>query len=81
MDLNINGFVSLNCKGLGNKTKRREVFHFLRKKSASILLLQEAHSTEPSERYWQSEWDFKVLFSHGSANNRGTLYNSKTTLI
>ena len=36
------------------------------------MLLQETHSTEQSERYWQSEWCFKVLFSHGSANIRGT---------
>ena len=75
MNLSLIGFVSLNCKGLDNRSKRKNVFLFLRKKSASILLLQETHSTEQSERYWGNEWGFKDLFSHGSANSRGTCIN------
>ena len=66
------GIFSLNCRGMGNKDKRRQVFHFHRKKSSSILFLQETHSTKSFEKYWLSEWGFKILFSHGSSDSRGT---------
>ena len=66
------GIFSLNCRGLGNKEKRRQVFNFLRNKPSSILFLQETHSTISSEKYWLSEWGFKIIFSYGCANSRGT---------
>ena len=66
------GISSLNCRGLGNKEKRRQVFNFLRNKPSSILFLQETHATISSEKYWLSEWGFKIIFSHGCANSWGT---------
>ena len=66
------GISSLNCRGLGNKEKRRQVFNFLRNKPSPILFLQETHSTISSEKYWLSEWDFKIIFSHGCAYSRET---------
>ena len=34
--------------------------------------MQETHSTKSFEKYWLSEWGFKILFSHGSSDSRGT---------
>ena len=66
------GLYSLNCKGLGNEKKRRQVFRFLGKKNqSSIMLLQETHSTKSVEKLWQNEWGYRIIFSHGSSNCRG----------
>ena len=35
--------VSMNCQGLADPRKRRDVFHYLRDKSYSIYLLQDTH--------------------------------------
>ena len=35
--------VSVNCQGLSDPRKRRDVFHYLRQKSYSIYLLQDTH--------------------------------------
>ena len=41
-------------------------------KKASIILLQETHSTEDSEKLWRSVWDGDIVFSHGTSAARGT---------
>ena len=35
--------VSVNCQGLGNRQKRKDVFHYLRNKKYSIYFLQDTH--------------------------------------
>ena len=35
--------VSVNCHCLGNRQKRKDVFHYLRNKKYSIYFLQDAH--------------------------------------
>ena len=30
------------------------------------------HIQQSLEKYWLSEWGFKILFSHGSSDSRGT---------
>lgn len=34
---------SLNCKGIGNKDKRRQCFHFLREKPSSVIFFCKKH--------------------------------------
>ena len=45
---------SVNCRGLGNVQKRRDVFHYLRQKRYSIYFLQDKiwtrNSTNTSQR-------------------------------
>ena len=59
---------SLKCRGLGNKTKREQVFHWLKEQHFSIYLLQETHLNSQLSDKWESEWGYKSFFS-GNANN------------
>jgi len=69
---------SLNCRGLGDKQKRRDVFNYLRDKKYSIYCLQDIHSTKEVERYIKAEWGYKCYFSHGNSQSRGVaiLFNN-----
>ena len=73
---------SLNVRGIGNNTKRREVFNWLRSKNFSIYMLQEAHCTENTTDIWTSEWGYKTLFSCCASNKAGVgiLFNNNFNL-
>ena len=47
---------SLNCQGLGNLQKQRDVFHYLKQKGHSIYCLQDTHFDKKIEKYVTSEW-------------------------
>ena len=64
-------FFSYNCNGIGNATKRRQVFQYVRHKKPDICILQESHSIKNMEKIWKSEWGGEILFSHGLSNARG----------
>ena len=44
---------SLNCNGLGNKSKRDKVLNWLKNKQEEIFFLQETHSTSELENDWK----------------------------
>ena len=69
---------SLNCQGLGNVQKRRDVFHYLKQKSYSIYCLQDTHFDKKLIKYIRAEWGFKCFFSCYSSNSRGVaiLFNN-----
>lgn len=75
---NIITISSLNCQGLGNNQKRRDVFHYLRKKKYSIYCLQDTHFEKQKESYIESEWGYTCVFSSHSSNARGVavLFNN-----
>ena len=62
---------SLNCQGLGDNKKRRDVLDYLRKKNHSIICLQDTHFTKNIENLIRSEWGYKVFFSSFSSQSRG----------
>ena len=62
---------SVNCQGLGNPSKRRDVFNYLRNSNYSILCLQDTHFTKDIEKIIKSEWGYKVYFSSFSSQSRG----------
>ena len=62
--------ISLNVRGLQNDTKRRAIFQYCRER-ATIICLQETHSTPDIEQKWKLEWGGNILFSHGESNARG----------
>ena len=70
--------MSLNCQGLGDQKKRRDVFHYLRDKKYSIYCLQDTHFEEKTEKYIQSEWGYKAFFASYRSNSRGVavLFNN-----
>ena len=62
---------SLNCQGLGNPQKRRDVFHYLKQKAFSIYCLQDTHFDKKLIKYIKAEWGYKCFFSCYSSNSRG----------
>ena len=63
--------VSLNAHGLGDSSKRRDVFHYLQNKNYSIVCLQDTHFTKNIENIICAEWGYKVCFSSFRSNARG----------
>ena len=60
-----------NVRGLGEGTKRRQVFYFLHKKQVDVAFLQETHSVTKTEKLWKHEWEGKIWYSHGNSQLRG----------
>ena len=54
---------SLNVWGLGDDTKRRQVYSWLRKKQLNVYFLQETRCSESKEKLWESEWGYRCYFS------------------
>lgn len=75
MDLKI---ASINVRGLGDKTKRREMFNWLRSKNMSVYFIQEAHCTKENINDWRAEWGYQALFSCCSTKKAGVaiLFNN-----
>ena len=62
---------SMNCRGLGNFNKRRDVFHFLKNKNYSICCLQDVHFDKNMETAVRNEWGLECYFSSFRSNCRG----------
>ena len=60
--------VSLNCRGLRNKLKRKSLFSWLNK-YPRVILLQETHSDQSIEHLWSQEFNGDIYFSHGTNNS------------
>ena len=69
---------SVNCQGLGNRQKRKDVFHYLRNKKYSIYFLQDTHFEPKIENFISAEWGYESYFSSYSSNSRGVaiLFNN-----
>lgn len=70
--------LSLNCQGLGNVQKRRDVFHYWREKKFDILCLQDTHFEKKLEKYITSEWGYQAYFASNNSISRGVaiLFNN-----
>ena len=68
----------MNCRGLGNQAKRRDVFHFLKSKKYSVYCLQDVHFDKEMENIVKNEWGPDCYFSSFKSNARGvaTLFNN-----
>ena len=77
MESNIT-IASVNCQGLNNTKKRRDVFHYLRNKKFSVYFLQDTHFENKMEQYILSEWGYQGYFSSHTSNARGVgiLFNN-----
>ena len=62
---------SYNVRGLGNKTKREQIFSWLKDNNFAICLLQETHSGDGTHDIWKSDWGNDAFFSGHSNNNEG----------
>ena len=63
--------ISMNCHGLADPHKRRDVFHYFRKKSYSIYLLQDTHFDPKIENCIRAEWGYKCHFASYNSSSRG----------
>ena len=63
--------LSINCQGLNNAQKRRDVFHYLRSKKHSIYFLQDTHFEKKMEAHVLAEWGYTGFFSSYRSNARG----------
>ena len=62
---------TFNVRGLGNKTKRQQIFQWLKDNKYEICLLQETHLTSRNETIWKNEWNGPCYFSGNSSNKAG----------
>ena len=69
---------SMNCRGLADHTKRRDVLHFLKSKKHSIYCLQDVHWDKNIESRVRAEWGLECFFSSFKSNARGVaiLFNN-----
>ena len=64
---------SLNCRGLRNLQKRRDVFNFLREKKASIYCLQDTHLLNSDDASVHTQWGFDSILCQGKNDARGVM--------
>lgn len=66
-------FCTYNARGLGNFTKRKQLFNLLKYKNIDVVFLQESHMIEDEVWLWRSQWGGEIISSCGSSNARGVL--------
>ena len=62
----------MNCRGLGQQAKRRDVLHYIRNYKFNIVFLQDTHMTEQTLPFFNSLWRGTAYHSCFSARSRGT---------
>jgi len=69
----INNLVTFNCKGIGDKRKRVEIFKWLKREHPGVCFLQETHSSKKNETRWQTDLgrQYRIYYSHGTSGAKG----------
>ena len=62
---------SYNVRGLLNKTKRTQMFSWLKAQPYDFYLLQETHLMSKHYEIWEKEWGGKAFFSGTKSNSEG----------
>lgn len=75
--------ISINCQGLHDYKKRKDVFQFYRQQKCNILCLQDTHFTEDMENHITNEWGYTAYFNSFSSQSRGVaiLFNNNFDFI
>ena len=75
--------ISMNVRGLGNKTKRHQVFEWFKDNNFDIILIQEVHCNDKILATWKDEWNGPCFFNGDSTQKEGVavLFNPKNTNI
>ena len=71
--------ITFNARGLGNFSKRKDVFSFLRCQTADIICLQELHIAPGHENVFKNQWGGRAWFAPVSsvAGGVGILIQNK----
>ena len=69
---------SMNCRGLRDLKKRKDVFKYLRERKCDIYCLQDSHLVNDDNPIVHAQWGFNHVLSPGRNNARGVLnlYNN-----
>lgn len=70
--------LSLNCRGLGDKLKREDIFLKLKEQKIHISCLQDIHICQTKENLVKSEWGLDIVMAPFKSNSRGVaiLFNN-----
>lgn len=71
---------SLNCRGLNNKIKRKQIFSEC--ESYDISCLQETYITEKTAEEWKLDWKGILVYTQGTVHSKGQiiLINKRTSI-
>ena len=61
----------MNCRGLGEELKRRDVLNYLRNHKYDIICLQDTHFSKQIEKQIEHEWGFNTFFNSFDSRSRG----------
>ena len=64
--------ISLNCRGLRDKYKRKNLFFWLKNNNFHIILLQETFWTEDIKNEVEKDWGGKIFLNPGTIHSKGT---------
>ena len=64
-------YCSFNVRGLINKSKRMQMFNWLKAQPYDFCLLQETHLISNNHKIWEKEWGEKCFFSGTKTNSEG----------
>ena len=68
---------TLNCRGLADYRKRRDVFQYLRQSDFNIYMLQDIHCDRGKENIFRNAWGTDILVSPYTSNARGVAILTK----
>lgn len=63
--------ISVNCRGLGDKLKRNDVFAYWKEQQPSILCLQDIRISPDIEECVKNEWGYECIVCPLRSNARG----------
>ena len=58
---------SMNCRGLSDYNKRKDVFNYLRSKSFSVYMIQDAYFIKEKESFIRSEMGGSCVFNSNTS--------------
>ena len=69
---------SLNCQGIADPKKRRDIFQYLRNKKFDLYLLQDTHFDNKMVKRIIMEWGYECFIAPYSTQSRGVaiLFNN-----
>ena len=72
--------LSLNVRGIRSSLKRKALFIWLTQQKADIIFLQETYSTIEREDIWNTQYNGKSFYSHGTNHSCGMMLLIKDDL-
>ena len=64
----------MNCRGLAECKKRRDILQFVREKSYNIAFLQDIHIEQQNLNKMKAEWGSEIVASTYTSNSRGVAF-------